>query len=60
MSERAKCSACGAMVRLTAAGNLAQHAYTLTVSRKAIHSLGKGRVRQPCPGGGRPPREVER
>jgi hypothetical protein len=57
MSERARCRFCGALVRVTHAGNLASHRYVLTVSRGAIRAVGAARVKRPCPGGGKPPRQ---
>lgn len=57
---RARCHFCGAMVRVTARGVLVQHRYVLRVSKGAIHAVGAARVKRACPGGGRPPREVER
>jgi hypothetical protein len=57
VSARARCPCCSAVVRVTAAGRLVEHRYSIVVSRGMVRQVGRGRVRRPCPGGGR---EVER
>jgi hypothetical protein len=54
------CPNCGALRRLGEDGALLYHHLTIQVSRRAVKTVGAGRVRRRCPGSGKAPRRVER
>jgi glutaredoxin len=54
------CPYCARTKRLDAHGLVVVHYLMIPVSAKAIKTVGAGRVRRRCQGGGRPPREVTR
>jgi hypothetical protein len=53
------CSYCARQWRLDAHGALVVHYLHLPVSRRAVRTVGAGRVRRLCPGSGKPPRRAE-
>jgi hypothetical protein len=56
MSAHALCAHCSTLKKLTSAGTVERHYLTFDVSRSAVPSLGKGRVKRLCQGSGKPPR----
>lgn len=62
MSEVAlgTCAYCARQWRLDTRGCLVTHMLRIDVSRRAVRTVGAGRVRRRCPGSGRPPREAIR
>jgi hypothetical protein len=54
------CTYCARLKRLDAAGLVVRHLLTIPVSRRAIPTVGAGRVRRVCGGSGRLPREATR
>jgi hypothetical protein len=56
VSQHALCDHCATLKKLTSTGLIVRHYLTFDVSRRAIHSLGKGRIRRLCQGSGKPPR----
>lgn len=54
------CPDCGRLRRLEGDGALAFHHVSIAVSRRAVRSVGAGRVRRRCPGSGKAPRRVSR
>jgi hypothetical protein len=59
MSGHALCDHCATLRRLTDAGLIVRHYLTIDVSRRAVRTVGAGRVKRLCSGSGRPPRRVE-
>ncbi len=57
MSAHATCQHCAKLKRLTSAGVIERHYLTLDVSRRAVPTVGRGRVKRLCSGSGRPPRQ---
>jgi hypothetical protein len=53
------CDGCGGMRRLTGAGQIPIHYVGIPVSRRAVRTVGAGRVRRRCPGSGKAPRRRE-
>jgi hypothetical protein len=53
------CPSCGALRRLDQAGVLAFHHIAIKVSRRAVKTVGAGKVNRRCPGSGKPPRRGE-
>jgi hypothetical protein len=60
MSQHATCDHCARLHRVTSAGLIARHYLSIDVTRRAIHAVGRGRVKRLWSGSGRPPRKVER
>jgi hypothetical protein len=54
------CDGCGKLKKLDQAGAVVGHYYAISVSRRAVATVGRGRVRRRCPGSGKRPRRVER
>jgi hypothetical protein len=52
------CDGCAGLKELRGDGTIAVHYITIPVSRRAVRSVGAGRVRRRCPGSGKPPRRV--
>jgi hypothetical protein len=50
------CDGCGRLKQLRADGTVPRHYHAITVSRRVVPLLGRGRVRRRCSGSGRPPR----
>jgi hypothetical protein len=50
------CLVCGRLKRLDGLGLVVAHMLSIDVSRRAITTVGVGRVRRRCGGSGRPPR----
>jgi hypothetical protein len=51
------CDGCGRVKRLNpSTGHVVIHMIAIDVSRRAITTVGAGRVRRRCPGSARPPR----
>jgi hypothetical protein len=53
------CPYCARRKRLDHAGRLPCHYLTIPVTRRAVPTVGAGRVRRRCPGSGKQPRRVE-
>jgi hypothetical protein len=53
------CDGCAGLKRLRDDGTVPIHMLGIPVSRRAITSVGKGRVKRRCPGSGKRPRRVE-
>jgi hypothetical protein len=58
MTTHGLCDACARLKRLRADGTIPLHYLAIPVSRKAVPSVGRGRVRRRCPGSGKLPRRV--
>jgi AAA domain len=56
VSAHALCDHCATAKKLTTAGTIIRHYLTINVSRRAVRTVGRGRVKRLCPGSGRPPR----
>jgi hypothetical protein len=54
------CAHCARLKRLDAGGLVITHMLAIDVSRRAITTVGAGRVRRRCPGSGKRPRRAER
>jgi hypothetical protein len=54
------CQHCGRQWKLDGRGNLIAHMLRIDVSRRAVRTVGAGRVRRRCPGSGKPPRRTGR
>jgi hypothetical protein len=54
------CDGCAGLKRLRGDGTVAVHYLGIPVSRRAVRTVGAGRVRRVCAGSGRPPREAIR
>lgn len=54
------CDWCGKLRQLDHAGMLVRHRISIPVSRAAVPTVGRGRVRPSCSGSGKPPRRRER
>jgi hypothetical protein len=54
------CDGCGGLKKLREDGSIPTHMLGIPVSRRAVTSVGAGRVRRRCPGSGKRPRRVER
>jgi hypothetical protein len=54
------CDYCAATKRLDQHGRIVTHYLAIPVTRRAIPSVGPGRVRRRCSGSSRPPREATR
>jgi hypothetical protein len=54
------CDGCARVKRLTDDGLVPVHYLAIDVSRRAITTVGAGRVHRRCSGSGRPPREAGR
>jgi hypothetical protein len=50
------CDGCGKLKRLDQAGHVVGHYYVIDVSRRAVTTVGRGRVRRKCGGSGKAPR----
>ena len=53
------CDGCGGLKRLNGAGKIPTHYIAISVSARAVRTVGAGRVRRRCPGSGKAPRRVE-
>jgi hypothetical protein len=53
------CQHCARMKRLDSDGLVAAHMLAIDVSRRAVRTVGAGRVRRRCPGSGKRPRRIE-
>lgn len=60
MTAVGTCAYCARQWKLDGEGNLVVHLLRIDVSRRAVPSVGRGRVRRRCSGSGRPPREAGR
>jgi hypothetical protein len=56
MSSRALCPACGGIKHVNGNGLMSRHYVAFDISKRAIHTLGQGRVKRLCSGSGKPPR----
>jgi len=54
------CAHCGKLKLLSVGGVVVVHMLAIDVSRRAVTTVGAGRVRRRCPGSGKRPRRVER
>jgi len=54
------CDGCAGLKRLRDDGTVPLHMIGIPVSRRAVRTVGAGRVRRRCPGSGKAPRRVER
>ena len=54
------CDGCAGLKRLRDDGTIPIHMIGIPVSRRAVTSVGAGRVRRKCPGSGEAPRRVSR
>ncbi len=50
------CTYCARLKRLNGEGLVPLHMLAIDVSRRAVRTIGTGRVRRRCPGSGKPPR----
>jgi hypothetical protein len=50
------CSGCGKLRKLDRHGQVVGHYFAIAVSRRAVTTVGRGRVRRRCMGSGKPPR----
>jgi hypothetical protein len=50
------CDGCGKLKKLDQAGRVIGHYYAIDVSRRAVTTVGRGRVRRRCGGSGKRPR----
>jgi hypothetical protein len=53
------CNGCTGLKRLRDDGTVPTHYLGIPVSRRAVRTVGAGRVRRLCPGSGKPPRRAE-
>jgi hypothetical protein len=53
------CDGCAGLKRLRDDGTVPVHYLSIPVSRRAVRTIGAGRVRRRCPGSGKPPRRAE-
>jgi hypothetical protein len=53
------CDDCAGLKRLRDDGTVPTHYLAIPVSRRAVRTVGAGRVRRRCPGSGKQPRRVE-
>lgn len=53
------CDGCAGLKRLRDDGTVPTHYLAIPVSRRAVRTVGAGRVRRRCPGSGKPPRRVQ-
>jgi hypothetical protein len=56
----AVCDGCGRTRQLANDGTVTRHRVYIPVSRSAVPSVGRGRVKPWCSGSGKAPRRVER
>ncbi len=56
MTTHALCDYCAHLKRLRADGTVATHYVVLSVSRRAVPTVGSGSVKRVCSGSGKPPR----
>jgi hypothetical protein len=54
------CDWCGRVKRLDQRGLVVVHMLAIDVSRRAVATVGAGRVRRRCGGSGKPPRATSR
>jgi hypothetical protein len=54
------CDGCAGLKRLNGAGLVPLHYIAIPVSRRAVRTVGAGKVRRRCPGSDNAPRRVER
>jgi hypothetical protein len=54
------CDGCAGLKELRGDGLIPLHYVGIPVSRRAVRTVGTGRVRRRCPGSGKAPRRVER
>jgi hypothetical protein len=59
VGAHAVCDHCARLQRLTSAGLIARHYLTIDVSRRAVPTVGRGRVKRLCSGSGQRPRRAE-
>jgi hypothetical protein len=53
------CEGCAGLKRLREDGTVPIHYLDIPLSRRAVRTVGAGRVRRRCPGSGKQPRRVE-
>jgi hypothetical protein len=53
------CDYCGRLRELDGQGRIVRHRVSIPVSRAAIHSVGRAKVRPVCSGSGKAPRRIE-
>jgi hypothetical protein len=53
------CEGCAGLKRLRDDSTVPVHYLAIPVSRRAVRTVGAGRVRRQCPGSGKPPRRAE-
>lgn len=53
------CDYCTRLLKLRDDGLIPRHYLSIPVSRRAVPTVGAGRVRRLCSGSGKPPRRVE-
>jgi hypothetical protein len=53
------CDWCGKLRKLDASGLVVKHPVSIPVSRSAVPSVGRGKVKRTCSGSGKPPRRRE-
>lgn len=56
MTNLGTCDGCGKVKKLDQAGQVVGHYYAIDVSRRAVTTVGRGRVRRKCSGSGKAPR----
>jgi hypothetical protein len=59
MSAHALCDHCASLKKLGASGLIVRHYLSIDVTRRAVHSVGRGRVKRLCPGSGKRPRRAD-